>query len=276
MIRYGILGQFEVRDGTGKVPIAQGRQRLLLAVLLVHANQTVSTDRLIDALWGQTAPPTAARSVHNLVSALRKALGDGRLVTDGRGYRLDVADGELDAQRFELVSALGRDALDTEDIEGAARLLREALELWRGPAFGDLAYEHVLQAEAARLDERRLATIEDRVDAELARGRHAEVVAELEVLVAEHRCVSGYAASRSWRCTGPAGRRTRSPRTRTRGGTWSTSSAWSPARSCVTSSAQCSNKIPRSTGPVHRRSLRALRRPAAAYGVHGLSPLGRR
>jgi DNA-binding SARP family transcriptional activator/WD40 repeat protein len=185
-MRYRILGPLEVREGQRTVPLAHGRQRLLLAVLLLHANEAVSSDRLIDALWGEAPPPSAARSLHNLVSGLRKALGDGRLVTEGRGYRLQVADDELDAPRFDALSERGRAALAGRQPEQAAELLRDALALWRGAAFGDLAYEAALEGDAAGLEERRLAAVEDRIDADLALGRHAALVPELDALVAAH------------------------------------------------------------------------------------------
>jgi YVTN family beta-propeller protein len=185
-MHYRILGQLEVRNAIGDVPIAAGRQRLLLAVLLVHANQPLSSDRLIDALWGESPPATAASSLQNTVSALRKALGNGRLATEGRGYVLHVDDGELDAQRFAALSAQGSAALARSEPERAAELLTEALALWRGPAFGDLAYESAVQAAGARLHERRLTALEDRVESDLALGRHAELVPELDALVAEN------------------------------------------------------------------------------------------
>jgi YVTN family beta-propeller protein len=185
-MRYGILGPLEVRDGERAVALADGRQRLLLAVLLLHANQAVSSDRLIDALWGEAPPASAKGSLHNLVSGLRKALGNRRLVTHGHGYLLQVADEELDARRFDALSTGGRAALAADQPERAAKLLRDALALWRGPAFGDLAYESALQDGAASLEERRLAAVDDRIDADLALGRHAELIAELDRLVAEH------------------------------------------------------------------------------------------
>jgi YVTN family beta-propeller protein len=168
------------------VPLAQGRQRLLLAVLLVHANETLASDHLIDALWGEAPPASAGSSLHNLVSGLRKGLGDGRLATSGHGYALRVADGELDLQLFDALVASGRAAATGGDPERAAALLREALELWRGPPLGELAYHPALASEAARLEEARLAALEVRIEADLACGRHAELVAELEALTREH------------------------------------------------------------------------------------------
>ena len=169
-LRYGILGPLQVDDGAQTVQLTPGRQRLLLAVLLVHAGEAVTTDALIEALWDGEPPPSALRSLHNLVSNLRKALGDGVLVTEGRAYRLLVGLDELDAERFERLAEQGR--------------LRDALALWRGPALGDLAGERAVRAEAARLEERRLTVLEDRIDADLAQGREAALVAELDSLVA--------------------------------------------------------------------------------------------
>src|SRR5688500_12600007 len=95
-MQYGLLGPLEVRDGSRTISLPRGRQRVLLAVLLLHANETLSSDRLIDAMWGEAPPPTATQSLHNLVSGLRKGLGNGQLVTHGHGYALRVLEGELD------------------------------------------------------------------------------------------------------------------------------------------------------------------------------------
>ena len=135
-MRYRLLGPLEVRDGSRTIRLPRGRQRLLLAVLLLHANETVSTDRLIEALWGEAPPPTATQSLHNLVSGLRKALANGELVTDGRGYALRVAVGELDVQRFDELVRDADTARAERDLDRAAALLAEALGLWRGPPSG--------------------------------------------------------------------------------------------------------------------------------------------
>ncbi len=185
-MRYGILGPIEVRDGERDVPLAQGRQRLLLALLLLHANETVSTDRLIDALWGASPPATVTASLQNLVSALRKSLGSGAVLTNGHGYTLKVGEDELDAQRFAALAARGRAALGDSDASGASKLLGEALALWRGPPLAELAYEAAIRDPAARLEELRLEAIEDRIDADLALGRHAELLVELAGLAAAH------------------------------------------------------------------------------------------
>lgn len=183
---YGILGPLELRDGSRLVSLAQGRQRQLLAVLLLHPNEVVSSDRLIDLLWGEAPPPSAAGSLHNLISGLRKGLGSDELLTHGHGYLLRVAAGELDAERFETLVEGGRTALASGDPETASALLREGLALWRGPALGDLDHGFALQDAVAMLEERRLAALEERIDADLALGRHAELTAELEGLVATH------------------------------------------------------------------------------------------
>jgi DNA-binding SARP family transcriptional activator len=183
-MRYAILGPLEIRNGGGPLPLAQGKQRLLLAVLVVHANETLSRDVLIDALWGEAPPPAAAGSLHNLVSSLRRTLSDGTLVTHGRGYMLRVADDDLDGRRFETLVAQGRAALAADDASGAAALLREGLALWHGPPLADLAYEPAVQGEAARLDELRLGALEDRIEADLALGRHTSLAPELGALVA--------------------------------------------------------------------------------------------
>jgi DNA-binding SARP family transcriptional activator len=158
------------------------KQRSLLAILLLHANQVVSTDRLIDELWGAAPPATAPKGVQVMISKLRKNLGDGRLATLAPGYLLRVDPAELDLARFERLVEEARGAAP----ENAGRKLRQALALWRGPALADLAYESFAQAEIARLEELRLAALDQRIDADLASGRHAELVGELEVLVARY------------------------------------------------------------------------------------------
>ena len=185
-MRYGLLGPLEVRDGSRLLSLPRGRQRLLLAVLLLNANETLSSDRLIDALWGEAPPATAAQSLHNLVSGLRKRLGNGQLVTHAQGYVLRVADDELDVARFDKLVPRGRACLAAGDADRAAALLREALDLWRGPALVDLAYEPAVGEHVERLEERRLTALEDRIEADLARGRHVDVLAELDALVAAH------------------------------------------------------------------------------------------
>jgi DNA-binding SARP family transcriptional activator len=180
---FRLLGPLEVVAERDQ-PVALGgvKQRSLLAVLLLQANEVVSTDRLIDQLWGAAPPATADKSIQNYVSRLRKALGEQCLVTQAPGYVLRVEPSDVDLGRFEqLVSEAARVAPDS-----AARKLGEALALWRGPALADLAYESFAQVEIARLEEMRMAVLEERIDADLARGRHAQLVGELEALVARH------------------------------------------------------------------------------------------
>jgi YVTN family beta-propeller protein len=188
-VRYRLLGPLEISDGDRPLALGEGRQRSVVTLLLLHRNEAVSSDRLIDALWGDRPPATAAKILQNHIAQLRRALGDRdsrRLVTRGRGYLLEVADGELDLDRFERLVDEGGGALASDRPADAARLLREALALWRGPPLADVAYEAFAQPEVARLEERRAAALEQRIDADLALGRHADLVAELEGLAAKH------------------------------------------------------------------------------------------
>ena len=166
----------------GSLVLGGIKQRSLLAILLLHANQVVSRDRLIDALWGASPPLACGKSIQVYVSRLRKVLADDRLVTRAPGYVLYVDPAELDLTRFEQLVGEAQRASP----ENASQKLREALALWRGPALDDLAYEQFTQAEIARLEEMRLAATEQRLEADLALGRHAELVGELEALVARH------------------------------------------------------------------------------------------
>ncbi|HXG75869.1 MAG TPA: BTAD domain-containing putative transcriptional regulator [Gaiellaceae bacterium] len=173
-------------------PFALGgrKQRALLAVLLLHAGEGLSRDRLIDELWGEHPPQTASNTLQVHLSRLRRTLaaaGDRSVVVrDGDLYRLELGPGELDLDRFQELVAEGREALALGDAARAAILLRQALALWRGPPLADLVYEPFAHDHAARLEELRLAALKDRMDADLALGRHAEVVAELQQLAAEH------------------------------------------------------------------------------------------
>ncbi len=185
-MEYRILGPLEVRAGDGPVELRGVRQRELLAVLLLHANEIVSSDRLIDELWQGDPPPTAAKIVQNSVSQLRRLLEPELLVTRSPGYLLRVEPGELDADRFERVVEQARADLAAGDAAKAAEQLREALALWRGPALVDFTDAPFARVESARLEELRLAATEDRIEAELALGRHGDLVAELEALVAQH------------------------------------------------------------------------------------------
>lgn len=176
---FRILGPLEVYDQGRRVSLRRGKDQAVLAYLLLHANEFVASDRLVDELWGERPPATAAKILQNAVSQLRKALGNDRLVTRPPGYILRVEPGELDLERFEVLAERGRAAADS-------RLLREALELWRGEPLADVRDEPFAQQASRRLEEARLAAQEDRLDADLADGRDAELVPELEGLIAEH------------------------------------------------------------------------------------------
>jgi WD40 repeat protein/DNA-binding SARP family transcriptional activator/energy-coupling factor transporter ATP-binding protein EcfA2 len=186
-MEFLILGPIDVRNASGAVALGGLKPRAVLAVLLLRANEPVSAERLALALWGEDAPGGAVKTVQVHVSRLRKALGDPDvLTTTAAGYRLRVRPGELDAERFEALVESGRQALDEGRAEDAARILRDALALWRGAALAELALEPFAGTEIARLEEQRLAALELRAQADLAAGRHAEVVGELQRLVSEH------------------------------------------------------------------------------------------
>jgi len=169
-----------------EVALGGPKLRALLAILLLRANEVVSRDRLIEGLWGERAPPSASHTLDDYVSRLRKALGFERIETRPPGYRLRLEQGELDLHRFETLFDEGRRALAGGAPAAALEALDSALGLWRGPALADVVFEPAGEAEAERLEGRRLQAVEQRMDAALALGRDAELVAELEVLVDEH------------------------------------------------------------------------------------------
>ena len=183
---FRILGPVEARAQGRPLAVAGGRQRALLALLLLRAGEPISRDRLIADLWGERPPDGAVKTVHAVVSRLRRALGGeaSRLVTGAGGYRLRVEPDELDSARFERLREEGRRALEAGRPARAAARFHAALEEWRGPALADVAFEPFAPPEVARLEELRAAAVEDRVEAELALGREAELVGELEALVA--------------------------------------------------------------------------------------------
>ncbi|HKF14434.1 MAG TPA: BTAD domain-containing putative transcriptional regulator [Gaiellaceae bacterium] len=185
-MEYRILGPLEVRVGDRPVELRGARQRELLAVLLLHPNEIVASDRLIDELWPGDPPSTAAKINQNSVSQLRKLLEPDVLVTRSPGYVLRVEPGELDANRFERMVEEARAELAAGAATEARERLRAALALWRGPALVDFTDAPFARVEAARLEELRLAATEDRIEAELALGSHADLVAELESLAAQH------------------------------------------------------------------------------------------
>jgi predicted ATPase/DNA-binding SARP family transcriptional activator len=181
-IEFRLLGPLEVEQNGSTVVVGGRRQRALLAILLLHANTVVPRERLIDALWGEHPPERAANSLQVAVHALRKALGADRIATRGAGYLIRVDGRELDLQRFADLAGRARE----EEPAAAAETLREALALWRGTPLTDLGETPFAAAERGRLDALHLAALEDRIAAELAVGRHAELIPELEALVARH------------------------------------------------------------------------------------------
>lgn len=191
-MEYRILGPLEVFHGGSLLDVGGPRHRKLLAVLLVNAGDVVSSERLIDALWGEDPPNSAASMLHVRVSEIRSALRAGRLdrnagvVTQHSGYQLQVGVDELDSRRFERLAAAGRQALARDDNASASSKLREALALWRGSPLAEVADEPFAGAEIARLEALHLQALEDRLEADLALGRHGDAVVELWALVAEH------------------------------------------------------------------------------------------
>jgi predicted ATPase/DNA-binding SARP family transcriptional activator/Tfp pilus assembly protein PilF len=181
-LEFKLLGHLEVEEDGRVLAVGGKRQRALLSLLLLHANAVVPRDRLIDALWGEHPPETAPNALQVAVHALRKLLGADRIVTRGPGYLLRVEAGELDLRRFlELV-----DRSRAEAPAAGAETLREALALWAGPPLSDVGEAPFAEPERARLEELHVAALEERIAADLALGRHAELVPELEALVAAH------------------------------------------------------------------------------------------
>ncbi len=188
---FKILGPLEVEVDDRPLTLGGTKQRALLALLLIHANEVVSSDRLIEELWGDRPPEAAPKALQVAVSRLRRALEPERaqgqssalLVTRSPGYELRLERGQLDLHRFDDQVAAGRKALSNGDPARALERLDAALDLWRGPPLSDLAYELFAQSEAGRLEELRSAVIEDQIAAELELGRHSELVPRLQELV---------------------------------------------------------------------------------------------
>jgi DNA-binding SARP family transcriptional activator len=185
-MRFGVLGPLEVESEDGRLTLGGARQRAVLAMLVLHVNEVVPRDRLLEGVWGGNPPDTAASALQGYVSALRKALGPGVIVTRAPGYSLEARRDLVDVHRFESLAATGADALAEGDATRAAQLLRQALALWRGEPLADLDSVEFVQLERLRLEELRLGALADRIDADLALGRHAELVGELRALVGEH------------------------------------------------------------------------------------------
>jgi DNA-binding SARP family transcriptional activator len=174
-MEFRLLGSLAVREGGRELPVKGLKERSLLAMLLLEEGRVVPADRLIDELWDDEPPPTARGSLQVRIAGLRQALGKERIVSEGRGYRVELAPGELDVTLFQRLLEQGGEAQ-----------LREALAMWQGPALADFLDQRWAQAAAARLEELRLAVLERRIGLDLEAGRHAQVVGELEERVREH------------------------------------------------------------------------------------------
>jgi DNA-binding SARP family transcriptional activator len=179
---FRILGPLEVEGDRGPLALGGQQQRAVLAVLLLEAGRVVATDRLVDLLWGEDPPRTATTSLQNTISRLRRELGPDLLETRAPGYVLRVSPSQIDAKRFEQQLRDARRAGPEERRE----LYVRALDLWRGPALAEFAFEQFAQAEIRRLEELRLVALEERIETDLELGRHGDVVGELEALVREH------------------------------------------------------------------------------------------
>ena len=263
-----ILGPLEVADDGRAVVLVGARQRALLAILLLNRNEVVPSDRLMEHLYGAEQPATAAKSLQAHVSRLRKVVTPERLLTRGTGYiaRSPSRD-EVDAERFSLLLDAGRAALADGDPAAGERSSVDALALWRGSPLDDLAYDDFAQSEIARLEELRLACIEELNDARLALGRHAEVVGELERLVAAEPLrerLRGQLMLALYRCGRQAD--ALAAYQPTHAARSATSSGSTRAGRCRSSSARSSNQDP-ALDPVLRAARRRRRTPTSEAGA---------
>ena len=186
-VQFCLLGPLLVRYGDVVVPVPPGKQRVILAALLLHPGRVMSVDELAEILWGTAPPPSARVTVQNYVMRLRKALGDGsRIGTRLNGYVIRVDASELDVSMFEARLAAGRAAARDGLWDTAAAEARAGLSLWRGEPLADVSSDWLALREVPRLAELRLQALESRIDADLRLGRHAEVILELQRLAASH------------------------------------------------------------------------------------------
>ena len=189
-MRFRILGPLEVQTADGWVPIGAAKWRAVLARLLLGGGQIVSTDTLIHELWGDNPPARAPNLVSIYVLRLRRFIGDhdGRVLkTRSPGYQLVLGRDDLDTQRFGILMSDGREALTVGDPRRAAGVLADSLALWRGKALADIPLSTFIEAEAERLDELRFAALELRIEADIACGRHRDVIPELRRLLADQQ-----------------------------------------------------------------------------------------
>ena len=239
-VDFSVLGPLRVEDANGPIEIRGGKERLLLARLVAASGRLVTTSDLIDTMWHDDPPASAAKSVQTFVLRLRNALEPDRrgtptlLLTEGPGYRLAVAPGQVDAERFTHLAAIGHDALADGRPESAGRTLTEALSLWRGPAYAGFDADFA-SAEARRLEEMRLAATEDRVAADLALGRAAAAVPGWSGWSGSTRTESACGRCLSVPSTAPDGRGTPSAPTNGLGCCSPTGRCWSRIRSQVCS-----------------------------------------
>src|SRR5262245_10163933 len=191
LLAFRILGTLEVAGENGPLRLGGPKQRAVLAILLLNANRVVPIDRLADDVYGETPPASALTQIQGQISQLRKLLDSHHSVgapgsvieTRAPGYLIRIAPEQLDLRAFERWTADAAEASARGDLETATRRYREALDLWRGPALAEFGHDPFAQAAIARLEDMRLDTLEDRIDADLGLGRHGELVGELEELV---------------------------------------------------------------------------------------------
>ena len=185
-MEFGILGPIEVLVDGQRLALGGPKQRAVLAMLLLHANEVVARDRLVEAVWGERPPVGANRSLDSYISRLRTQLGAERVVRQAPGHLLRLEPAELDLDRFETLVQHASELSASGDSRKAGSALRQALAIWRGPALADVQYEPVATGWVEELEERRLLAVEQRIDADLACGESASLVAELQQLVREH------------------------------------------------------------------------------------------
>ncbi|MBB4909462.1 AfsR/SARP family transcriptional regulator [Actinophytocola algeriensis] len=191
-MRFSVLGSIEVTSDAEPLELGGVKQRAILGYLVLHANKVVPTSHLLQAMWDGPPPPTARKMIQNAVSGIRRVLSEqsrtGRptaaLHTHAPGYQLHVDTETVDLHRFRALAKVGRAAIADGEPERGAELLRAGLSLWRGRALADLVEAGYRWSELTAVEDERLSALEDRLDAELACGRHREITPELEVLTA--------------------------------------------------------------------------------------------